>query len=217
MKTPGPDSPSRTLGTVDITDREHRERPKDGRGRFTRSLEAARKRDRAVELRAKGWTYSAIAAETGYAHASAALKAVNTALSEIPQASCEELIAQETARLEEMDAKLAEIIASPPVQHSAIGKVVVGLDGEPVRNMTVVIQALKERRMVGESLRRMRGADKAPQPGRDEIDRQYQAAMAAATAKRAAEVAELNGYRALAAATPQPDDRIVVTAEVIDP
>jgi hypothetical protein len=202
---------------MEMPDREHPERPKDGHGRFTRSLEAARKRDQAVELRARGWTYAAIAAEVGYAHASAAMKAVNTALSEIPQASCEELIRQETARLEEMDAKLAEIIATPPVQHSAIGKVVVGLDGEPVRNMTIVIQALKERRMVGESLRRMRGADKAPQPAHGEIGRQYQAAMDAARAKRAAELAELDGYRALAAATPQPGDRTVVDAEIVTP
>ena len=216
MKTRDPDTPS-TLGAVDMTDREHRERLKDGRGRFTRSLDAARKRDRAVELRAKGWTYAAIAAEIGYAHASAAMKAVNTALSEIPQASCEELIQAETARLEEMDAKLAEIIANPPVQHSAIGKVVLDLNGEPVRNMTVVIQALKERRMVGESLRKMRGADKAPQPARDEIERQYQAAMDAARTKRAAELAEIDGYRALAAAAPREDDRVVVTAEVVDP
>jgi hypothetical protein len=199
-----------------MTDREHRERPKDGHGRFTRSLEAARKRDSAVELRAKGWTYAAIAAEVGYAHASAAMKAVNTALSEIPQASCEELIRSETARLEEMDAKLAEIIANPPVQHSEIGKVVIGLDGEPVRNVNAVIAALKERRLLGESLRRMRGADKGPQAGRDEIERQYQAAMDAARTQRAAELAEINGYRALAAATPQPDDRTIVNAEVVD-
>lgn len=200
-----------------MPDREHPERLKDGRGRFTRSLDAARKRDDAVELRARGWTYAAIAAEVGYNHASAALKAVNTALSEIPQASCEELIRQETARLEEMDAKLAEIIATPPVQHSAIGKVVVGLDGEPVRNVTVVIQALRERRMVGESLRRMRGADKAPQATGSEIERQYQAAMETVRAKRAAELAEISGYRAIAATTPQPGDRTVVDAEVIDP
>jgi hypothetical protein len=204
-----------TLGAVEMTDREHRERPKDGHGRFTRSLDAARKRDRAVELRAKGWTFAAIAADVGYSHAAAAQKAVNTALSQIPQASCEELIRAETARLEEMDAKLAEIIADPPVQHSAIGKVVLGIDGEPVRNMTVVIAALKERRMVGESLRRMRGADKGPQATQSEIERQYQAAMDAARAKRAAELAELDGYRALAAATPQPGDRTVVDAEIV--
>lgn len=200
-----------------MTDREHRERPKDGHGRFTRSLEAARKRDHAVELRAKGWTYAAIAAEVGYSHAAAAQKAVNTALSEIPQASCEQLIRQETARLEEMDAKLAEIIGDPPVQHSAIGKVVLGLDGEPVRNMAIVISALKERRQVGESLRRMRGADKPSQPDRDEITRQYEAVMATARAKRAAELAEIDGLRAIAAATPRPEDDDITDAEVIDP
>jgi hypothetical protein len=219
-----------------MTDREHRDRPKDGRGRFTRSLEAARKRDRAVELRAKGWTYAAIAAETGYAHASAAMKAVNTALSEIPQASCEELIAAETARLEEIDATLSAIIAQPPVRTTSIGRTqwdvrtctcpVKGRTDrdhdpdcqvQPVLDMGIVVQAAKARVTVGESLRRMRGADKAPQATRGEIERQYAEGMAAATAKRQAELAELDELRALAAAIPQPGDDDITEGEVVDP
>lgn len=198
-------------------DRDHPGRLKDGRGRFTRTLEAAGKRDRAVALRAEGMTYAAIAAEVGYAHASAAMKAVNQALAEIPQASCEELIRHEEQRLEAMDAKLAEIIAHPPVQHSAIGKVVLGLDGEPVVNMTVVIAAIKERRMVGESLRKLRGADKPAQTSKEEAERQLEAHMAPIRAQRAADEAELAGYRALAAAIPRPGDDDITEAEVVDP
>lgn len=228
--------PSRTLRTVGTPDQGNPGRLKDGRGRFARSLETARKRDRAVELRAKGWTYAAIAAETGYAHASAAMRAINTALSAIPQASCEELIAQETARLEEIDATLAAIVERPPIRTTSIGRTQFDVrtctcptrartdrdhdpdcQVQPVLDMGIVVQAAKARIAVGESLRRMRGADKPPQPPRDEIARQYAAAMAAATAKRDEELAELNGLRALAAAIPRAGDDDITEGEVVDP
>jgi hypothetical protein len=164
---------------------------KDGRGRYTLSPDAARRRDRAVQLRAQGWTYARIAEETGYASAASALKAINAALAAIPQASCEELIRQEEAKLEEIDSRLAAIAADPPIQHSAIGKPVIDpRSGEPVRNMSVAIAAMKERRMVGESLRRMRGADKPPAAvfdaeqlrQMDEITRERARRIAAGTA-----------------------------------
>ena len=175
------------LVPVATPDHDDGERLKDGRGRFTRSPAAARKRDRAVQLRAKGWTFAAVAREVGYKHAAAAQKAVTTALAQIPQQSCEQLIRQEEARLEEMDSKLAEIISSPPIQHSAIGKPVIDpRSGEPVSNMSVVIQAMKERRMVGESLRKMRGADKpAPAPALNPVQLEQVAKIAAIEQHRA--------------------------------
>jgi hypothetical protein len=78
----------------------------------------------------------------------------------MPQQSVDELIRQEEARLEQCDAKLASIIANPPVQHSAIGKVVIDpRTGEAALNHTPVIAAIRERRLIGESLRRLRGTD----------------------------------------------------------
>jgi hypothetical protein len=150
---------------VATSDRGKAVRLRNGRGRYTLSPDTARRRDRAVQLRAEGWTYARIAQEVGYASAASALKAINAALAAIPQASCEELIRQEEAKLNELDSRLAAIAADPPIQHSAIGKPVIDpRSGEPVRNMSVAIAAMKERRMVGESLRRMRGADKPAAP-----------------------------------------------------
>ena len=93
-----------------------------GNGKFTRSAEAARKRDRAVQLRAQGWTYQAIAEETGYANRASAQKAINAALAAIPQASCEELIRQEEERLAEMDERLAQLIRTGAIKTTSIGR-----------------------------------------------------------------------------------------------
>lgn len=120
------------------------------------------RRAEVVQLRAQGWTWDRIASHTGYSNGSAASKAWRAAIKQRPDLAVTEIRAQERERLEEMDAKLAEIIASPPAQHSAIGKIVVDDEGNVVRNMSIVVQALKERRMVGESYRRLCGADAAP-------------------------------------------------------
>lgn len=121
------------------------------------------KRAEVVRLRAQGCTWDQIAAETGYANGSGALKAWRKAIAQAPNLAVTEIRAAEAARLEAMDAKLAEIIANPPVQHSAIGKVVIDpRTGEPALNPVPVIAALRERRMVGESYRRLTSADAPP-------------------------------------------------------
>lgn len=97
----------------------------------------------------------------------------------MPQQSVEELIRQETVRLESCDQKLADIIASPPIKTTSIGrtqfdprtctcetKASTSRDHAddcrvaPVLDEHAVIAAIKERRLVGESLRRLRGADR---------------------------------------------------------
>jgi hypothetical protein len=154
---------------------------RNGRGKFTLSPDTARRRDRAVQLRAQGWTYARIAEEVGYASAASALKAINAALAAIPQSSCEELVRQEEAKLDELDSRLAAIASSPPVRTTSIGRTQwdvrtctcsvkaatnrdhePGCEVQPVLDMSVVIAAMKERRQVGESLRKMRGADRPP-------------------------------------------------------
>jgi hypothetical protein len=163
---------------VATSDRGKAVRLRNGRGRYTLSPDTARRRDRAVQLRAEGWTYARIAEEVGYASAASALKAINAALAAIPQQSCEELVRSETARLEAIDAVLSEILARPPVKTTSIGRTQWDVrtcscptkartdrdhdpdcQVQPVLAMEVVIAAAKERRQVGESLRRMRGAD----------------------------------------------------------
>ena len=122
------------------------------------------KRAAVIRLRAEGRTWQQVADLAGYSTASGALKAWRKAIQQKPDLAVTEIRAAERERLEQMDATLADIIANPPVQHSAIGKVVIDpRTGEPALNPVPVIAALRERRQVGESYRRLVGAD-APAP-----------------------------------------------------
>ena len=179
-----------TSGRSDIA------RLRGGNGKFTRSPDAARKRDRAVELRAQGWTYQAIAEEIGYASRASAQKAINAALAAIPQASCEQLIRQEEERLAEMDARLSRLIETGAVKTTSIGRTQFDVrtctcptkartdrdhdedcQVEPVLDEHLIISAIKERRAIGESLRKLRGAD-APQGPSVFIDQRSQLLLA---------------------------------------
>jgi hypothetical protein len=121
------------------------------------------KRAEVVKLRAQGQTWDQIADATGYANGSGALKAWRRAIAQAPNLAVTEIRAAEAARLEQMDATLAGIIARPPAKTTAIGKTVTDPDtGETIRDMTVVVAALRERRQVGESYRRLTAADAAP-------------------------------------------------------
>jgi hypothetical protein len=129
------------------------------------------KRARVVELRGRGWTWDRIAAEVGYSNGSAASKAWRKAIQQHPDQTVDEIRAQERTRLEQMDDRLADIITSPPLKTTAIGRVMTDPDtGEPVRDMGAVISAIRERRQIGESLRKLTGADapSARGPGLDE-------------------------------------------------
>ena len=143
--------------------------------------EVQHKRAQVVELRARGLTWDQIAAQTGYSDASAASKAWHAAIKQRPDLTVDQVRAQEKTRLEAMDSRLSDIIASPPIKTTSIGRTqwdprtcTCGVRGDtkrehsadcpvqPVLDENTVIQAIKERRMVGESLRKLTGAD-APQ------------------------------------------------------
>lgn len=121
------------------------------------------KRAEVVRLRGQGLTWDQVAERAGYGTASGALKAWRKAIAQKPDLAVTEVRAAERERLEEMDATLAKIIATPPAKTTAIGKTVADPDtGETIRDMSVVVAALRERRQVGESYRRLTGADAAP-------------------------------------------------------
>lgn len=146
------------------------------------------KRAQVVELRAQGRTWDQIAAQTGYSGGSAASKAWRAAIKQRPDLTVDEIRAQEKTRLEAMDSRLSDIIAAPPIKTTAIGRVqwdprtcscgVKGdtkrdhadsCDVQPVLDEALVVSAVKERRMVGESVRRLVGADAPPKlPAFDE-------------------------------------------------
>jgi hypothetical protein len=142
-------------------------------------LTAAEKRAKVVDARAAGNTWARCAEISGYSSPESAMRAFNTACAMMPQQSLDELIAGETARLESCDQVLADIIVSPPIKTTSIGRTqydvrtctcdtkasttrdhAEGCTVQPVLDQHAVISAIKERRLVGESLRRMRGADR---------------------------------------------------------
>jgi hypothetical protein len=143
---------------------QERETPRGYVSRTPKNLPAIQdRRGEVVRLRAQGLTWDQVAERTGFANGSGALKAWRRAIAQKPDLAVTEVRTQERERLEEMDATLAKIISSPPAKTTAIGKTVTDPDtGETVRDMSVVVAALRERRQVGESYRRLTGADATP-------------------------------------------------------
>lgn len=69
--------------------------------------------------------------------------------------------AKESAVLERMAKKIEAVIDSPPLQHSAIGKPIEDPrhPGQYLINEGVRVSAIRERRLLSESFRRLTGAD----------------------------------------------------------
>lgn len=70
---------------------------------------------------------------------------------------------EESATLEEIDAALSGIIANPQPAFSAAGKIIRDDDGEIVRDQSIQVRALAERRKLSESRRKLKAIDKQPE------------------------------------------------------
>ena len=122
-------------------------------------------------MRAEGCSFQAIADTLGYSDASGASKAYHRALARRPAQSVDDIRMQESERLEYMWKKVAQVIESPPLVHSAIGKVVPdprpGREGHFLIDERARIAAVSEYRHCSESFRKLTGADlgsKPPEP-----------------------------------------------------
>ena len=117
----------------------------------------------ALELRSKGYTFSEIARELGFADASGASRAYHRALARKPAQGVDQIRAQEADRLEYLWRKVSEVIENPPLVHSAIGKTVPdprpGREGLYLEDERAKISAITEYRHISESYRKMTGAD----------------------------------------------------------
>ncbi len=214
------------------------------------------RRAEVVKLRAQGLTWDQVAAEVGYANGSSALKAWRAAIKQKPDLAVTEIRAAERERLEQMDAELARIISQGgPIKTTSIGRVMYdvrtctcragntpdhepGCEVKPVVDEGVVIAALKERRQVGESYRRLTSADAPPAAPvvsegylravqvHRELAQQAPAitrpALPAGYGDMSPEQqlqAVMNRERthrdAILAAIPQPGDHVVVQAEIV--
>ena len=136
------------------------------------------RRAEVVRLRGAGNTWDEIARLTGYSNGSAASKAWRAAIKQHPDQTVDEVRRQEKTRLEQMDSVLTGIVASPPVKTTSIGrtqwdvrtctcdvKAATNRDHapdcqvQPVLDVGQVISAVQGRLAVGESLRKLVGAD----------------------------------------------------------
>lgn len=154
------------------------------------------KRAKVVELRARGATWDQIALEVGYSNGSAASKAWRAAIQQRPDQTVDEIRRQEKTRLEQMDSVMSGIISNPPIRATSIGRVMwdprtctCGVRGDtkrehagdcqvqPVLDAGAVVRASAERRALGESLRKLVGAD-APQGPSVFIDQRSQVLLA---------------------------------------
>ena len=143
--------------------------------------EVQERRAEVVRLRGEGKTWDEIARTTGFSNGSAASKAWRAAIQQRPDLTVDEIRRAERERLEAMDSRLSQLIATPPIKTTSIGRTQFDVrtctcetkrktdrehnpdcQVQPVLDENAVIAAIKERRMIGESLRRLTGADAPP-------------------------------------------------------
>ena len=122
--------------------------------------------------------------------------------------------AKETAVLESMAGKIEAVIDSPPLQHSAIGKPIEDPlhPGRYLINETVRVAAIRERRLLSESFRRLTGADLSAADRSTFHDEASRAALADIERRReeaAQAVAAIARYEAIR------DNNDVVEAEIV--
>ena len=131
---------------------------RDGRGRYTRTLERAESDARAARLRAEGWTYKAIAKELGYTCHTAAREAVRRALRDACLGPAKELVEMEAARLEAMYDEVLDILQADHVMVSH-GRVVYDADGKPLPDYDIKLRAVDRALRARESFRKLMGLD----------------------------------------------------------
>jgi hypothetical protein len=136
------------------------------------------RRAEVVRLRAEGKTWDEIARLTGFANGSSASKAWKTAIQQRPDLTVDEIRRNERERLEHMDSVLAAITTNVPVKTTSIGRTQwdprtcscptrartdrdhdPDCTVEPVLDVGQVTAAVRARLALGESYRRLVGAD----------------------------------------------------------
>jgi hypothetical protein len=143
-------------------------RARDGQNRFVRTLESAARDAQAAQLRAEGWTLTAIAEELGYYDKSTARKAIRGVLREIVRGPAEKLIAHEAERLDTLYEEALEVLLRDHVTVSH-GRVITGDDGKPLLDDGPKLAAIDRLVKVRESYRKLLGLDA---PSRVSVDAQ---------------------------------------------
>jgi hypothetical protein len=134
-----------------------RQDQRDGRGRYTRTIEQAQRDAHAAELRAQHWTYQQIADELGI-DKTGAIRAVRNAIRDACAGPAKELIDLEVTRLEAISDEVLDILQRdhPVVSH---GKMIYGEDGEPLLDDDIKLRAVDRYLRARESFRKLLGLD----------------------------------------------------------
>ena len=119
--------------------------------RASTEITAADRKARAVELRARGYSFQQIADTLGYSSPSGASKAYHSALRERPAQNVDELRAEAAGRYEYLLHEAMTQVADPGPTYSAIGRLVCyddthPLAGQPVPNQSVKTRAIESAR-----------------------------------------------------------------------
>lgn len=130
----------------------------DGKGRFIRTIDHARRDAQAAELRATGHTYQQIADQLGYCDKGEAWRGVQKAKADVAREPVEKLIAVEAGRLDELYVAALEVLERDHTLTSN-GRVVYGEDGQPLLDDRPKLAAISELRYLRESYRRLLGLD----------------------------------------------------------
>ncbi len=118
-------------------------RPRSGNGKWRRDLSTVERDQRAAQLASKGWTYSEIAAELGYANRAGAYRAAQRCIYEtaVEDGTTEELRRQQIEELRQLRQRMLAVLDNPPPAISRTGKVVVDDQGEPVPDAAAIVAA----------------------------------------------------------------------------
>ncbi|MFE2311661.1 hypothetical protein ACFXC8_00420 [Streptomyces sp. NPDC059441] len=143
-------------------------RGRDGQNRFVRTPAGAARDAKAAQLRADGWTLTAIAEELGYYDRSTARRAILGALREVVRGPAENLVATEAARLDALYEEALEVLLRDHVTVSH-GKVIKDDDGNPLIDDGPKLAAIDRLVKVRESYRKLLGLDA---PSRVSVDAQ---------------------------------------------
>lgn len=127
-------------------------------GQFIRSLDTATKDTLAARLRTSGMSYREIAAKLDYADESGAHRAVARALAAVPVEAVNELRAIECARLDELTARLWDVLNTRYPLLTA-GVELVGSDGRPVADPAPILAVVDRLLRISERRAKLLGLD----------------------------------------------------------
>jgi transcriptional regulator with XRE-family HTH domain len=144
---------------------------RNGKGRYIRIPETARRDARAADLRAKGWTYQKIADELGYADKRTAYDAIERALKDIIREPGEAVLHfelqrldAELVRLDDLEVSARKVLTNRHIMVNN-GRVILHPDTEqPMEDDGPVLQAI-DRLIKIEDARRRNGERRAKLTG----------------------------------------------------